>query len=131
MMADLEAHATHTAHAAHIRGCWHWIFWLWLFSNHSFGCDQQSSNRRCILQSRTYDFGRIDNTGFNHVGIFVVLGIITHVYIAAFHKLANNDRSFGTSVFRDIAGRSLQRATNDVDTNFLIAVSSFQAVKND
>ena len=97
-------------------------FRLDFFSNHSFGCDQKTRNRCCVLQCRTNHLCRVDNASFDHVGELIVLGVITIIVVFAFKQFANDHGAFRSGVLGNVAGWCLQCATNDFDTNFLIPI---------
>lgn len=93
-------------------------FFLRCFGNHSFGRNQQTADGSCILQSGTNHFGRVNNAGFNHVGIFAVLSIETIIGIFAFQQLAGNNRTVQTCIFNNLTDRRLRGFTNNVNTDF-------------
>ncbi len=80
------------------------------------------SNRSCVLKGGANDLDRVDDAHGDHVAIFAGLGVVAEVVLVLVEDLADNDRSFVTSVLSDLAGRSLQSATNDVDAGFLVVV---------
>ena len=50
---------------------------LRLVSDHGFGGDQQTGDRRRVLQRGAHDLGRVDDAGLHQVLVFAVLGVVT------------------------------------------------------
>jgi hypothetical protein len=115
-----HVHAAHAAHAARHAAAEPIL--LRKFGNHGFRGDQQRSNRSCVLQSRTNNLDRVDDAHGDHVAIFGRLGVVAVVVLILVENLADNDRSFVTSVLGDLANQRLQGAANDVDASFLVVV---------
>src|SRR5690606_13019526 len=78
--------------------------------------------RSCVLKCGANDLDRVDDTHGDHVAILAGLSVVAVVVSATFEDLANNDGCFITSVFSDLAGRSLQSTANDIDASFLVSV---------
>src|SRR5690606_5632531 len=53
---------------------------------------------------------------------FAGLGVVAVVVCVALEDLANDDRSFVTGVFSDLANQRLKRLADDVDASFLVVV---------
>jgi hypothetical protein len=72
--ADLVIHAAHTAHttARHSRSS---AVLLRPFGDHGFRGDQKPGDRRCILQGRPNNLGRVYNALVDEVHVFAVLGV--------------------------------------------------------
>ena len=68
--AQLEAHSARAARHSAVPAAAA-FFGFRKFRNHSFRRNQQAGNRSRILQRRSDHFGRVNDTGFNHIGIFV------------------------------------------------------------
>ena len=92
------------------------------FRNHSFRRNQQAGNRSRILQRRSDHFGRVNDTGFNHIGIFVGRRIITVVIIRTLQQLSGNNSPVNTGIFGNLTDRSLQSAANDIHADALILI---------
>ena len=67
-------------------------FVLRRFRNHRFGRQQQARNGRRILQRKTRDLGRIENTGFDHV-TELASGSVVAVVAFAFRNGVQQRRS--------------------------------------
>ena len=83
--AQLEAHSARAARHSAVPAATA-FFGFGKFRNHSFRRNQQAGNRSRILQRRSDHFGRVNDTGFNHIGIFVGRRIITVVIIRTFQQ---------------------------------------------
>lgn len=60
-----------------------------------------------VLQRRTGDLGRVNDTGLDHVAVYFFLGIKAIVGIAAGHNFVDNDTALQADIGRDLAQRSL------------------------
>lgn len=104
-------------------------FFLRRFGNHSLGRNQQTADRSGILQSRTDNLGRVDDTGLDHIGIFAGLSIITIVGIGAFQQFAGNNRTVNACILDNLTDWSLRCLADNLDTDFLILISRNQSVQ--
>ena len=123
----LEIHAAHAAHAAAAHAARHAAasrLLLRSLGDHGFGGDQQAGDRSRVLQSGAHDLDRVDDAHGDHVAIFAGLGVVAEGRALVLKDLAGNDRGFRTGVGGDLAGRSLQRAANDVDAGFLVGIDA-------
>ncbi len=103
---------------------------LRLVGHHGFGGDQQRSNRGGVLQRRADNLGRVDDAGLHHVGEGAGGGIIAFVGVLALEKLADDDRTLGTGILGNVAGRGLQGAAHDLDADLLVTVRGLQLVED-
>src|ERR1700685_2175254 len=70
----LVVHTAHAAHAAarHSRGP---TFLPGPFGDHGFRGDQKPGDRRCVLQRRPHDLGRVDDAFADEIDVLAVLGV--------------------------------------------------------
>src|SRR3546814_1981432 len=61
------------------------------------------------------DLGRVDDTGLDEVFIDVGRGVEAEARVLLVEQLARDDTAVEARVFGDLADRSLQRTTDDVD----------------
>ena len=111
----------HAGHAAHTGRCCRSCRSRFRFvSNQGFRREDESCDGSCILKSRTGYFGRIDDTGFNHIDIFFFKGIEAYAVFRCF-DLSDDDRAFEAGVFSDLTERSFNSAFDEVDTGLNVA----------
>lgn len=111
----------HAGHAAHTGRCCRSCRSRFRFvSNQGFRREDESCDGSCILKSRTGYFGRIDDTGFNHIDIFFFKGIEAYA-VFRFFNLSDDDRAFEAGVFSDLTERSFNSAFDEVDTGLNVA----------
>lgn len=119
----LEAHAArHAAGTGSRAAAAAMAFFLRSLGNHRFGGNQQTRNRSRVLQSRTDNFRRINDTGLDHIGIFAALSIVTEVGIRAFHQFAGHNRTVNAGVFGNLTDRSLNGLADNVYADSLILI---------
>ena len=104
-------------------------FRLWLLGHHSLGGDEETSNRRGILQSRADDLGWVDDALFYEIAIFAGLGVIAEGIISRIEDLAGDHRAVLARILSNLAGGRLQRSPYDIDANLLVVISVLEAVK--
>src|SRR5690606_980201 len=95
--------------------------------DHGLGGDQQAGYGSRILQRGAHDLDRVHDAELDHVAIGIVLGIVTEGLRRLVEDLADDDRSLGARIGRDLAGRRLQCTANDVDAGILIRVRTRHA----
>src|SRR6267378_5238690 len=88
----LVIHTAHTAHstARHSGGP---AVFLRPFGDHGFRGDQKPGDRRCILQRRPYDLGRVDDALGDEIDVLAVLGIEAVGVLILLEDLADDDRT--------------------------------------
>src|SRR5690606_8852113 len=116
----------HSAHAA--SGSCRGFFFFRDFRHDSFGRQQQAGDRSSVLEREARYLGRVDNTSIEEVFELVFAGIVTVVFLA-FANLADDNRSFLTSIGNDGAQRSFESQTDDVDTSSLVVVVNFNILE--
>src|SRR5438067_5310064 len=116
----------HAAHSAwrHRRS----FFLLRNLRDQCFGGEQQARDGRSVLQRRTRDLGRVDDTGLHEVGVFVIRDVITFVAFALLHFL-NNERAFAARVVGKLTRRLFNRAADNRHADFLIAFKALDVVE--
>src|SRR5690606_6397051 len=121
-------HAVHAAHAArHAAG--RGALRLGLVGDHGFGRDQQARDRGRVFQSGPGHLRRVDDAELEHVAIFLGLGVEVEVLVLRLADLARDDRAVNAGVLGDLAQRRLERALDDGDAGFLVAVGALDAVE--
>src|SRR5664279_3857468 len=93
-----------------------------MFGDRRLGCDEQTRDRRGVLEGRADDLGRIDNAELDQVTILPGLRIVAVVIVLGFEQLANHHGAVRAGVVNDLAGRRLDRFADDVDAGLLIGV---------
>src|SRR5437764_8371229 len=119
----------HTAHAAARRHRRHRRLRLGLLGYHRLGRDQETGDRRRVLQRVPHDFRRIDDAGLDEVGELALLGIIAVVDVLAVQELADDDRAVGAGVLGNLPSRPLEGPADDVDTDLLVRIGRGQLVE--
>ena len=117
-------HAGHAAAHRHCRCC---CFFGRFVGNDGFGGKNHSGNACCILQGASGNFGRVNDTGFNHVNIFFGKSVEAKAFAAAFNGIYNNC-AFKACVVSDLAYRFFDSAFNDFNAGFFVA-GCFNAVQ--
>src|ERR1700757_3314826 len=110
----------HVAHATAWRE--RRYFLLWMLRDRRLGGDHHTRDRRCVLEGRSDDLGRIDNAACNEIAIFAGLRIIAVAIFLGFEQLADHHGTVPAGIVDDLAGRSLNRLANDGDTGLLIEI---------
>ncbi len=100
---------------------------LGLLGDHRLGRDEQARHGSGILQRDANDLHRIDNAGRDEIDIFAGLRVVALVVVLLLKDLAGHDGAVLASVRSDNAGRSLDRAADDVDASLLVLVLGLQA----
>ena len=70
-----------------------------------------------LLQCASGNFGRVNDTGFNHVNIFFGKSVEAKAFAAAFNGIYNNC-AFKTCVVSDLAYRFFDSAFNNFHAGF-------------
>src|SRR2546423_1807788 len=117
------AHSTRRTRAGASRSC------LLLLHDQSFGREEKSRDRRRVLQRGAGDLGRVDDAGRNQILVLVGESVVAVVGLLRGPDLLNDDRTFAPSVLHDHAHRLLERATDDVDTDLLIALVQLERLE--
>jgi hypothetical protein len=101
MTGDLHhpGHSTHSAHATHVRhaAAAAAALGLRLVSDHGFRGEEQSPNRRCVLQRGSNDLGRDADAGLDQV-LVGLGGRVEAVGSLEALDLVDDDRSFDARV---------------------------------
>src|SRR5216684_3747874 len=120
----------HAAHAAAARG--HTAaagVLLRQFGHHGFGGDQKRRNRRCVLDRRTNDLGRVDDALRDQVDVFAGLRVETVGVLVLLEDLADDDGAVLACVDRDLAGWPGKRLADDLDAGLLVVVRGLDALE--
>ncbi len=101
------------------------------FRDHRFRCHQKTGNRGCCVLQRSArtTFDRIDDTLSIKITIFAGLGVPAIGEVGFFTQFADNDRTFGTGIFGDLANRCFNRPSHDLDADTLIVVRDRKALE--
>src|SRR5581483_2233966 len=127
-MCELH-HAAHAAHAAARRHRRHRRLLLRLLRHHRLRREHEAGDGRGVLQRRTDDLGRVDDAGFEKVGVFFGRGVEAESAFT-FFNLLQHDRAFDTGVQCDAADRLFGRAPDDVDAPPLL-LGHFELLEGD
>src|SRR5712692_6766015 len=120
----------HAAHAAAARG--HTAaagVLLRQFGHHGFGGDQKRCNRRCVLDRRANDLGRVDDALRDQVDVFAGLRVEAVGVLVLLEDLADDDRAVLARVDRDLARRPGERLADDLDAGLLVVVRGLDALE--
>src|ERR1700680_960184 len=120
----------HAAHAAAARG--HTAaagVLLRQFGHHGFGGDQKRRNRRCVLDRRTNDLGRVDDALRDQVDVFAGLRVEAVGVLVLLEDLADDDGAVLARVDRDLARRPGERLADDLDAGLLVVVRGLDALE--
>src|SRR5712671_8126947 len=118
----LKVHAAaHTAHATarHTGGT---TFLLRPFGDHGFRGDQKPGDRRCILQRRPHNLGRVDDALGDEIDVLAVLGVEAVRVLVLLKDLADDDRPVFARIDDDLTRRPGERLAHDIDAGFLVVV---------
>ena len=122
MSNDVLLH--HAAHAAHTRlGHGSSFFFFLDIGDKTLGGQEQACHRRGILQSRTGDFGRIEDTGFEHINIFTG-GDVESFIAAAFFDTLDNHTALITAIDSELTQGFFDRTGNNSGTGSFITGKS-------
>ena len=111
----------HSAHSAHAAGRRHRGFFLFLdVRDQALRGQQQTCDRSRVLQRRTGDLRRIENTGLDHVDIFAGRDVEADVALGLFHAL-NHDTALVAAVRGELTQRLFDCALDDRGTSGLVA----------
>ena len=113
-------HIAHAAHTAHARSRGRSLF-LRQIGYSAFGGKKKSSNRGCILKSRTGNLGRINNPSLKHIDPLHVGSIVTNPFLLVLSLLGDNG-TIETCIFSNLADRLLQGSLYDSETNLLVII---------
>src|SRR5689334_2232949 len=126
MIRDCESSLVHAAHAAawstRTAGCCTLLLVFLHFRDESFGGEHQARNGSCVLQRQASDLSRVDDTHLDHVAIIASIRVEAEVLILRLAYLADYDRTFKTSVQRDLASRLFESALHDAGANGFVIV---------
>src|SRR5690625_3186178 len=122
--SDSEVRSAHAAHAAQVAATRHGRgVLLGLIGDDHFGGQQQSADRRGVLQRSAGHLGRVDDAGCEHVfDVLVGRSVVTVLAVGALADVVHHDAAFGTGVGCDLAGRLLQGALQDAGAGLLVTV---------
>src|ERR1700734_2960119 len=115
----LIVHTAHTAHATarHSRGP---TVFLRSFGDHGFRGDQKPGDRRCILQGRPNNLGRVYNALGDEVHVFAVLGVEAEAILILFKNLADDDGTVLAGVNHYLASRPGESLAHDLHAGLLV-----------
>ena len=123
------AHATHSAHVRHGRHAATGASRLRLVGDHGFCGDQQTRNRSCVLQRGAHDLRRVDDAGFDQIGVNAILCIEPEIGVLLLKQLASDNGAVEASIFGDLTDRSLESLADDVNADILVVIRTFELGK--
>src|SRR5665647_1495598 len=126
-MDCLEVHAAHAAARGHTATSASVL--LRQFGHHGFGGDQQSRDRRRVLDRRTDHLGGVDDALLDEVAVFAGLRVEAVSIRLVLEDLADDDGTVFARVDRDLARRPGQRLAHDLDAGLLVVVLGAQALE--
>src|ERR1700737_1640170 len=125
--AGSEIHAAHAAAAlGHTAAAG---VLLRQFGHHGLGGDQKRRNRRCVLDRRTNDLGRVDDALRDQVDVFAGLRVEAVGVLVLLEDLADDDGAIFARVDRDLARRPGERLADDLDAGLLVVVRGLDALQ--
>ncbi len=83
---------------------------------------------RGVLERGAHHLGGIDDASLHQVFVDLGLGVVAKRALTV-PDLGNDDGAFGPGVFHDLANRSLQGPTQNVDTDLLVVILHFEVGK--
>ena len=91
------------------------FFFLGDFRDEGFGRQEQRGDACGVAECCFDDFGWVDDTGFDHVDIFVGIGIVAFVFIFELTNAIDDNGAIETGVVGDGAKRIVQDVSDDTN----------------
>src|SRR6516162_123136 len=101
------------------------VLFAWLLHNpadHGLGREHERGDGSCILQGCASYLGGVDHAGLHQVFVLFGGGVETKIRILVAPDLLDHDGAFGSAVQHDLPHRLLACATNDGDSELLVAL---------
>ena len=98
------------------------------FRDHDFRREQQTGDRRRVLQREARDLGRIQDAGVDHVAVLARAGVVAVRALATLDLVQHHGRVFA-SVLDDLTQRLFDRARQDANADRLVFVRTFELVE--
>src|SRR5215207_10121782 len=121
-----SVHPAHAAAAARRRVAG---FLLLLLHDDRFRREEERGDRRGVLQRRAGHLRRVDDARLDQILVDVRQGVVAELVVLARAHLLEDDRALATRVLHDHAERLLDRATDDLHADLLVAVRQLDLVE--
>src|SRR5258705_8722794 len=119
----------HTAHATRRSASGSCSGWLLLLDDQSFGREEEARNRRRILQRGPGDLGRVDDPSGDQILVLIGQRVVAVTVVLRLANLLDDDGAFTTGVLHDYPHRLLDRFTDDVDADLLVALGELEGLE--
>ena len=100
-----------------------------LLDDQRFGREQQARDRGGVLQRRARHLRRIDHASLHEIFVRVGQRVVAEVLFLRRADLLDDDGAFTTRVLHDYAERLFDRATHDIHTDLLVALSDLHILQ--
>ena len=111
VLSGLEVHTAHATVATRSsRSC---LFGL--LGNNDLSGEEEAGDRRCVLQRRARDLGRVDDARGDQVDVLAGLGVEAVTWLEL-RNLLCHDAALKAGVDRDLLQRSAERRPDDLST---------------
>src|SRR3954466_5109775 len=104
------------------------LFVLRRFRDHDFRREQQTRDRRRVLQRETRDLGRIEDALFQHVAVLAGARVGAIGALARLDGVQDN-RGIFTGILDDLTQRLFDRARQDANADRLVFVRTFELLE--
>ncbi len=93
------------------------------FCHCGFGKQKHAGDRYCVLECGPDDFCGVDDAGFDKVDIFLARSVESEIAVTTYHA-RHDDTAVSGRIFRDLPGRRLERAFQDLNARLFVALAS-------
>jgi hypothetical protein len=116
------------AHVAHV-GIGRFFFLFGEIRDQTFCGQNHAGDAGCILQSRTSNFDRIKNTGFEHVFKLESKSIKTETNLGTVLDFFDDPTGIDAGVLGQPAKRLRKRVFDNLDTDFFVSIVTLEGVE--
>ena len=100
-----------------------------MFGDRRLGGDDQTRDRRGVLEGRAHDLGRIDNAERDEIAVFAGLRVVAVAVFLGFEQLADHHGAVRAGIVDDLARRRPDRFADDIDAGLLIGIFDLDRVE--